>query len=119
MTDKKYPSDNKDRFIVRLPDGMKPLISTAAKESGRSMNAEIVHRLEVSLMEYKYQKHLETQGITPEMEKGIVETLDRAWPAKKVIPFPMSERSDDLDAEISKLSLEKREALLALLKSFN
>ena len=37
-----------DQFIVRLPDGMRDRIASAAKAAGRSMNAEIVHRLSES-----------------------------------------------------------------------
>jgi uncharacterized protein YggE len=37
-----------DKFMLRLPDGMRDLIAEAAKDNGRSMSAEIVHRLERS-----------------------------------------------------------------------
>lgn len=37
-----------DQFIVRLPDGMRDSISHAADQNARSMNAEIVARLEQS-----------------------------------------------------------------------
>ncbi len=35
-----------DKFNLRLPDGMRDRIAEAAKASGRSMNSEIVYRLE-------------------------------------------------------------------------
>lgn len=35
----------KDRYMLRLPDGMRERIKQAASDNGRSMNAEIVHRL--------------------------------------------------------------------------
>ncbi|MFM5335756.1 Arc family DNA-binding protein [Aeromonas enteropelogenes] len=38
-----------DKFMLRLPDGMRDTISELAKTSGRSMNAEIVHRLQQSI----------------------------------------------------------------------
>lgn len=38
-----------DKFVVRFPDGLRDQIADAAKGSGRSMNAEIVTRLEWSL----------------------------------------------------------------------
>lgn len=41
-----FPSQTMDRFIVRLPDGLRDRIAAAAKENGRSMNAEIVRVLE-------------------------------------------------------------------------
>ncbi|MDQ1831951.1 Arc family DNA-binding protein [Massilia scottii] len=46
MAKNPYPSEVQDRFIVRLPDGMRDAIAAAAKANGRSMNAEIVSRLE-------------------------------------------------------------------------
>lgn len=41
-----YPSEKQDRFIVRLPDGMRDRIKAAAEANNRSMNAEIVSALE-------------------------------------------------------------------------
>jgi len=43
MTERK-PQDQ-DKFIVRLPDGMRERIKTAAEKNNRSMNAEIVAAL--------------------------------------------------------------------------
>ncbi|MGE5621464.1 MAG: Arc family DNA-binding protein [Candidatus Bathyarchaeota archaeon] len=37
-----------DKYIVRLPDGMRDRIAEAARANNRSMNAEIVARLEES-----------------------------------------------------------------------
>jgi uncharacterized membrane protein YccC len=44
----KPPSQIADKYIVRLPDGMRDRIAEAAKANNRSMNAEIVARLEAS-----------------------------------------------------------------------
>lgn len=38
-----------DKFVVRFPDGLRDQIAEEAKTAGRSMNAEIVTRLEWSL----------------------------------------------------------------------
>ncbi len=48
MSSKAYPSQTQDRYIVRFPDGMRDQIAEAAKANNRSMNAEIVSRLERS-----------------------------------------------------------------------
>ncbi|OKL45451.1 Arc family DNA-binding protein [Pseudovibrio exalbescens] len=40
----------KEQFVVRLPDGMRDKIALAAKENNRSMNAEIVARLEMTFV---------------------------------------------------------------------
>ena len=37
---------SKDKFIVRLPDGMRDRLREAAEQNNRSMNAEIINRLE-------------------------------------------------------------------------
>ncbi|MFD1482995.1 Arc family DNA-binding protein [Paracoccus nototheniae] len=44
----KPPSKQLDQFVVRLPDGMRDQIKYAAELNNRSMNAEIVARLEGS-----------------------------------------------------------------------
>lgn len=45
----KFPSQLAERFQVRLPDGMRDRLKTAAEANKRSMNAEIVARLDLSL----------------------------------------------------------------------
>lgn len=40
-----FPSRGADKFIVRMPDGMRDRIAEAAKRNHRSMNNEIVHHL--------------------------------------------------------------------------
>lgn len=42
------PSRTAEQFVVRFPDGMRDRIAEAAKAAGRSMNAEIVARLDSS-----------------------------------------------------------------------
>lgn len=39
-------SRHADKYIVRFPDGMRDRIKEAAEANGRSMNAEIIKRLE-------------------------------------------------------------------------
>lgn len=43
-------SRNADKFVVRLPDGMRGRIGEAAQQNHRSMNSEIIQRLEQSLI---------------------------------------------------------------------
>ncbi|MBS5840540.1 Arc family DNA-binding protein [Pseudomonas lundensis] len=38
-----------DKFVIRLPDGLRPEIAAVASRNHRSMNGEIIHRLERSL----------------------------------------------------------------------
>ncbi|WP_376749795.1 Arc family DNA-binding protein [Stutzerimonas nitrititolerans] len=46
MTD--YSSRTADKFVVRLPDGMRGRIFDVAGSNHRSMNSEIIHRLQQS-----------------------------------------------------------------------
>ena len=48
MSNERAPQ-TQDKFIVRLPDGMRDRIRAAAEANNRSMNAEIVARLEATL----------------------------------------------------------------------
>jgi hypothetical protein len=41
-------SNESDKFIVRLPDGMRDAIADAARKNNRTMNAEVVARLQAS-----------------------------------------------------------------------
>lgn len=47
MTDD-FPSRSLDKFVLRLPEGLRERIANAAKANGRSMNAEIVRVLDES-----------------------------------------------------------------------
>ena len=49
MSAKIYSSRTADKFVVRLPDGMRDLIDTVSKANHRSMHSEIISRLEISL----------------------------------------------------------------------
>src|SRR5215218_3260526 len=44
-------SGEKYRFLVRMPEELRPRLVEAAARAGRSLNAELVHRLERSLDE--------------------------------------------------------------------
>ena len=45
----KFPSQEMDRFNLRLPEGMREAIAERAKENGRSMNSEIIDMLNNAL----------------------------------------------------------------------
>ncbi|MNB58513.1 Arc-like DNA binding domain protein [compost metagenome] len=55
-----YSSRTADKFVVRLPDGMRERIAEVAREHHRSMNSEIIARLEKSMA-------------SPDMEEGTME----------------------------------------------
>jgi hypothetical protein len=55
---KSFPSQGLDKFVLRLPMGMRDRIGAAARANNRSMNSEIVARLEQSfaVMDDKTEK---------------------------------------------------------------
>lgn len=70
-----YPSQQQDRFIVRLPDGMRDSLREAAEHNKRSMNAEIVARLQDYRRLYGLQPLLafanaERESLKEELEKA-------------------------------------------------
>jgi hypothetical protein len=95
---KLYPSEQQDRFIVRLPNGMRDKIGVAARANKRSMNAEIVNRLEASFSsagEPLLVVNQDTAEAFPkEAIKAILETRDmvskmhQAQIAPSPAPFP-------------------------------
>lgn len=60
-----YSSRTADKFVVRLPDGMREKVAEMARSHHRSMNSEIIARLERSLQE---------EGLV-DMEEGELEPL--------------------------------------------
>jgi hypothetical protein len=54
--DSKPAGRGSDQFVVRFPEGMRDRIAALAAANGRSMNAELIDRLEKS-MSYKDNMH--------------------------------------------------------------
>ncbi|MFC0132057.1 Arc family DNA-binding protein [Massilia eurypsychrophila] len=68
-----------DKYIVRLPEGMRDRIAAAAKESNRSMNAEIVQRLAITLSSSEeLNAELESAGYAVLPRLMTMEIADRA-----------------------------------------
>ena len=44
-------SREQDKFVIRLPDGLRPQIAATARRNQRSMNGEIIIRLQRSLIQ--------------------------------------------------------------------
>jgi len=81
MSDRK-PGRGSDQFPLRLPDGMRERIKVAAEANGRSMNAEIIARIEATLQ--VTEKNIAVKDVLPSLfsiyeglEEGIDAILDR------------------------------------------
>lgn len=62
------PSQTQDKFIIRLPNGLRERIKVKADENGRSMNAEIVQVLEREYPEPADVMHLNIDNIRRALE---------------------------------------------------
>lgn len=50
-----------EKFVVRLPDGMRDRLALQARDNARSMNSEIVHRMETTArLEAELERALKT-----------------------------------------------------------
>ena len=61
--------------MLRLPDGMRDLIKAAAEENNRSMNAEIVARLEMSFSDGTTSDDKIPAELIEQVAQGIVDRL--------------------------------------------
>ncbi|WP_428414500.1 Arc family DNA-binding protein [Pararhizobium sp.] len=51
-----YPSDDVDKLLLRFPEGMRDQLKEEAEKVGRSMNAEIITRLKLTLQEEIWER---------------------------------------------------------------
>jgi hypothetical protein len=77
-----HPSQTADKFIIRLPDGMRDQIAEAAKANNRTMNAEIVARLQASFSEER-QPGLTKEELLQLVNAAIDERIEREKQLKK------------------------------------
>ncbi|WP_290906198.1 Arc family DNA-binding protein [Aquabacterium sp.] len=75
-----------DKFLVRLPHGMRDQLAEAARENGRTMTAEIAHRLQASFGSAQFEKDCVVLrlAITPGMK--IEEVLELLAAAQMALP---------------------------------
>lgn len=94
MARPKYPSDEVDKALVRFPPGLRVRIYDVAKRNNRSMNAEIIARLEASFLE------------------GPLSEPTLNYAASLVATVPPGEREQMADLIVQKLmkGLDEREA---------
>lgn len=100
------PSDLADKFMLRMPPGLKDRLAAAAKQSGRSINQEIVSRLELSLDRFS-----SLEGIVSDVDdlKKFVEeygpNIILMWRAIEQIESSVQEIDDHLRIKSSRPSI--------------
>lgn len=94
MKQASYSSRTAEKFVVRLPEGMREQIAGVARSHHRSMNSEIIARLERSLVQ---------EG---ELQAGSLLALERS---------ELSVHEQELLARFRQLSRRQQNALVALI----
>lgn len=75
----KFPSQDMDRFNVRLPAGMRDAIAERAKRNGRSMNSEIVQILQDAIdLEIREQEDAKLDAQFMKNRKGLPDSYQEA-----------------------------------------
>jgi len=66
-----------DKFVVRLPNGMREQVAVVARKNHRSMNSEIIDRLEQSLLNAQFEPArqmldgaIDTEGLKAELSRA-------------------------------------------------
>ena len=92
-----YPSETQDRFMVRLPDGMRDEIKTAAQATKRTMNGEIIARLDASLQADKRSEVRSETGLGAIPEPNLEARVRSLEIAVMAILANVSDIADKLD----------------------
>lgn len=72
-----------DKYLIRFPEGMRDRVAAVAKENGRSMNTEIITRLERSFSDNAREEAIEEiKGLLDEQyrkafEETVMASLER------------------------------------------
>lgn len=103
-------SEKTEKFVVRLPKGMRENIAELANQHHRSMNSEIVSRLERSIALERLALHPESLSppLNAREEKLAVES--NGW---------ANVSNEDIIRQLSILPPKQKQALLTVLFSIN
>lgn len=96
---KRYPSELAPKFVLRFPQGMREEIREIAANNHRSMTAEIIARLEKTLL---------SDGLLSEQSNTVQEPLSEAYIKE------LSSVEQQLVAIFRQLPESKRRALIEL-----
>ncbi len=93
------PGRGSDQFPLRFPDGMREMIAEAAARNGRSMNAEIVARLQLTL---------DADGL-PDSEKSLL--------SEAIATIEKQAKQTEYHTEVMKWVSEQQSLFIGLLEA--
>jgi len=97
-----------DKFVLRLPDGMRDMVAEMAERNGRSMNAEIVNALAHQIARFSPEKEVPAR-LTELMNDAMAERIRRGEIQHSV--REMSARLEHIAKELDHIVSESREAV--------
>ena len=99
-----YPSRTLDKIVIRAPDGMRDRIRKAAEENGRSMNSEIVARLEESLSGY-------FMGLSDVGFVALIKRLEATIEANEALLFSVRDELPGVEAVMAEHGMPRDKAI--------
>lgn len=97
-----YPSEQADKYLLRLPDGMRERLKAAAQENNRSMNAEIVARLEQSFLTNIRADGVLEVSMSRREYLDLMSRLDRIGTLLGEDPMPLSAEAQSAAGRLQK-----------------
>ena len=88
-----YTSRTSDKFVVRLPDGMRKRVVELARKNHRSMNSEIISRLDESFNTWKFAANIDPNSVTSH-ELRLLEFFRKLDEAKRQALMMLCEAED-------------------------
>ncbi|EKS6306795.1 Arc family DNA-binding protein [Enterobacter hormaechei] len=95
----KFPSQEMDRFNVRLPAGMRDAIAFRAKKNGRSMNSEIIQILHDSLTGNALSMDDEFLKVFNEVTHSQPETIEEFDAVNEKVDWLIDKLMEKIDRE--------------------
>ena len=77
-----YSSRTADKFVVRLPDGMRERVAEVARRNHRSMNSEIIARLDESMSSGQLDTNIDPNSMTIH-ERRLLESFRKLGAGKR------------------------------------
>lgn len=95
----KFPSQEMDRFNVRLPAGMREAIALRAKKNGRSMNSEIIQILHDALTGNSISMDAEFINVFNEVTHSQHETIEEFDAVNEKVDWLIDKLMEKIDRE--------------------
>lgn len=107
-----YPSDDVEKLLLRFPPGMRDRIKVEAKANGRSMNAEVVQRLQEAYESLDYQR---SRSSVPDWTDEEIEEMQNS-PLRSA-PIRIQNQLDEISEQQKQLAENFRMIVDAIEKS--